>query len=204
MSLFYKIAYAIGFAPWEKAASHPPAAEHVAAIFDRATRNFPCGPGKALDIGCGTGHWAIELARRGWTVTGVDIVARAVRQAEGAARMMGLDIDFILDDLTRPGPLLEAGPFDFLWDFGAIHGLDRQGRKNAGLTITKIAAPGAVLEILVWSPGRRGPLPRGASEVDIREAFEGWELVARDPFDATGLPPMLQDTDPHCYRLRRP
>jgi len=39
-------------------------------------------PGKALDIGCGTGTNAITLAKSGWQVTGVDYVARAIRLAK--------------------------------------------------------------------------------------------------------------------------
>lgn len=34
MSLFYTAAYSLGFAPWEKAATHPPAARHIDALFE--------------------------------------------------------------------------------------------------------------------------------------------------------------------------
>jgi hypothetical protein len=64
MSLYYKIAYTIGFTPWENAATHRPAAEQVAALVDReqAERGPPMG--QALDPGCGSGYWAIDLAKR--------------------------------------------------------------------------------------------------------------------------------------------
>ena len=35
MSLFYKIAFWLGFTPWEQAATHPPAAEKISMLFDR-------------------------------------------------------------------------------------------------------------------------------------------------------------------------
>ncbi len=34
MSIFYSLAYSIGFAPWEKASTHRPAAQQVKALFD--------------------------------------------------------------------------------------------------------------------------------------------------------------------------
>src|SRR4029453_6820806 len=42
-------------------------------------------PGRALDVGCGEGADAIWLARRGWTVTAIDISDVAVCPAREAA-----------------------------------------------------------------------------------------------------------------------
>jgi ubiquinone/menaquinone biosynthesis C-methylase UbiE len=46
------------------------------------------GPGRLLDVGCGGGAHAIELAAHGWSVTGVDISAAQVE----LARARGLDV----------------------------------------------------------------------------------------------------------------
>jgi SAM-dependent methyltransferase len=43
-------------------------------------------PGEALEAGCGEGADAIWLARRGWTVTAVDVSAVALERAAAAAR----------------------------------------------------------------------------------------------------------------------
>ena len=58
----YRMAYAVGFHPWEDAAGHPPFTEKISELFDReeSGREPPYGP--ALDLGCGSGIWGIELA----------------------------------------------------------------------------------------------------------------------------------------------
>lgn len=47
-----------------------------------------------LDIGCGTGRHAIELARRGFEVTGIDLSAAQLRRAREQARAAGVTVDF--------------------------------------------------------------------------------------------------------------
>ena len=46
---------------------------------------------RVLDVGCGPGRHVLELARRGFEVTGVDISRRFVDLARGAAEAEGLD-----------------------------------------------------------------------------------------------------------------
>ena len=54
-----------------------------------------------LDIGCGTGRHAIELARRGYMVTGVDISSGMLNEAKKAARTVGVEVEWIHDDATQ-------------------------------------------------------------------------------------------------------
>ena len=51
--------------------------------------------GTALDIGAGTGRFALKLARRGWEVTAVDSNPDMLSVAERAAAREGLPIRFI-------------------------------------------------------------------------------------------------------------
>src|SRR5690606_31136244 len=92
MSAFYRIAYLLGITPWERAATHPPAARQVRSFFslEEAGRESPFG--LALDLGCGTGFWSVHLAERGWYVTGIDLVAGAVRAAQARAREAGVSV----------------------------------------------------------------------------------------------------------------
>jgi SAM-dependent methyltransferase len=202
MSLFYRLAYSVGFTPWERAASHPPAAKQIAALFDREAREVD-GPGHALDLGCGTGYWSVELARRGWRVTGIDIVRKAVRRARQRARDANVDVKFLEGDITALRAAGIGGEFQLIWDFGTVHGLTPAQREAVGREVSAVARPDATLLMLAWAPGRRGPLPRGANHADIEAAFAGWTIAEVEPFDVTGLPPPLRNVVPQMYRLRR-
>lgn len=49
--------------------------------------------GSVLDVGCGTGRHAIELARRGYRVTGLDLSTGMLAWAAEAARRAGVSVE---------------------------------------------------------------------------------------------------------------
>jgi 2-polyprenyl-3-methyl-5-hydroxy-6-metoxy-1,4-benzoquinol methylase len=53
---------------------------------------------KILDIGCGTGRHSIELTRRGYRVTGIDLSESQIARAREKAREENLQIDFLVHD----------------------------------------------------------------------------------------------------------
>jgi SAM-dependent methyltransferase len=203
MSVFYRAAYRLGFKPWERAAQHRPAAEAVGALFDREQQGRDPPYGRALDLGCGSGHWTVEMAERGWDVTGIDIVPQAIEQARRRVARSGADVRLIQGDATELRAAGVGDGFRLVWDFGTFHGLTPAQREKAGRELSAVTAADATVLMLAWKPGRRGPLPRGVSPADIEAAFAGWRIVERQPFDATGLPAPLRGVEPQSFRLRR-
>src|SRR5690349_4368975 len=55
--------------------------------------------GSALDLGTGPGTQAMQLARRGFKVTAIDISGAAIRLARSKAEEQGLDITWEQDDI---------------------------------------------------------------------------------------------------------
>jgi ubiquinone/menaquinone biosynthesis C-methylase UbiE len=53
---------------------------------------------KVIDIGCGTGRHAIELAKRGYTVTGIDLSESQLVRAREKAKAAGVAVDFYRHD----------------------------------------------------------------------------------------------------------
>lgn len=71
---------------------------------------FGLPPGSAiLDMGCGTGRHAIELAREGFRVTGVDLSEGMLAQARLAATATGVKLELVRADATT---WRRAGEFD--------------------------------------------------------------------------------------------
>jgi ubiquinone/menaquinone biosynthesis C-methylase UbiE len=74
------------------------------------TRIAACGvePKMVCDCGCGTGGIALQLARRGLKVTGVDISEAMLRRAADKARAAGVEIRLVRQDmchLSLPRPV---------------------------------------------------------------------------------------------------
>ncbi|MEO8091571.1 MAG: class I SAM-dependent methyltransferase [bacterium] len=67
------------------------AAEQSAALFAREEAGKEPPHGLVLDLGCGSGIWAVELAKRGWQVTGVDFVPKGIAQGARAGKGSGCE-----------------------------------------------------------------------------------------------------------------
>jgi SAM-dependent methyltransferase len=200
----YHLAYAIGFHPWEDAATDPPFVARAAQMFDREEEERQPPYGRALDLGTGSGIWGIELAKRGWEVTGVDLVGKALRRAGDRVRSAGVDMELVRGDVTalRRAGIGEA--FRFILDTGTFHGLQAEEQIAMGREVTAVAAPDATMLLLVW-PRRIRPLIRGADRSEVEAAFPAWQITDVEPsyFNLPKLLEVILRPDESWYRLRR-
>jgi SAM-dependent methyltransferase len=197
MLIPYQLMYRLGFAPWER--------RPVAATWQRITGGpAALPPGRALDVGCGTGRDAVYLAKLGWQVTAVDVAGEAIARARQRAADEGVEVHWVAADVSAPGGLgLEPG-YTLVYDFGCIQGLSDPARAGAAAAMTKLAAPGATLLLVAFAPGRRVFLPRGMGQAEVTGLFgDGWELMEVErPADSTAPLPVRR-ANPALYRLTR-
>jgi cyclopropane fatty-acyl-phospholipid synthase-like methyltransferase len=157
-------------------------------------------PGKALDLGCGTGTNSVYLAEHGWDVTGVDFVPRAIRAARQRATPAGVSPRLIVGDVTRLADLGVGVGYDLLFDLGCFHSIP-DARRDAYVTgATEVARSGALMLLFGFvrrsKPSRLGP--RGLARDEVAQRFaSGWEIVAEE----AGRPAL--GCDSAWYRLRR-
>jgi len=202
MSLFYKFQYLVGLTPWEQMPSLPIGDQAVALLDREGSRRDP-PYGRALDLGCGTGLWSVRLARRGWEVTGVDIVPKAVRTARERARRTGVEARFVDGSITALTTAGIGSEFRLILDFGVVHGLPPEQVRAVSREATAVATEDATLLMYAFAPGRRGPLPRGIGREEIEQAYGAWTITDEKPFDVTGAPRFVQKAHPRFYCLRR-
>lgn len=203
MSLLYRIFYQVGFTPWEEGATEGPAARQIARLFEREERERRQPYGPALDLGCGSGIWSVTLAQRGWQVTGVDVVPKAVRRARDRAKAAGVAARFVCGDVTAlQSAGIERG-FRLILDFECFNHLSEAQRQAVGREVSAVAAPDATLLVLAWTPARRWPMAPGASRRDLESALPEWKVVDEEAYDVSALPALLRKVKPCFYRLRR-
>ena len=106
------------------------------------------GPGRVLEVGCGTGGLLVAAARIGVDIQGVDIAARWLVVARRRLTDHGVDIPLTAAGAERlPWP---DGTFDTLVADSLLEHLDDPGR--ALREWVRVLRPGG--QLLLWSPNR--------------------------------------------------
>ncbi|MGN6868166.1 MAG: class I SAM-dependent methyltransferase [Solirubrobacteraceae bacterium] len=194
MSLMYRLMYRVGFTPWDT--GEVPA--ELAALID-GPGALP--PGRALDIGCGTGTQAVYMARGGWEVTAIDAVPRPLSRARARADAAGVNVDWILADVARLHRLGLTPGFTLFFDRGCFHGLDESQRGAYAAAVDGLAAPWATM--LMWgvAPNRAPVGPAGLEESELTGRFAGWELASALPDTDGEISGPLRNVPRTWYRL---
>lgn len=142
---FYNLGYRFVRMPWEVG---------VRDELVELVRTGRLRPGRAIDLGCGTGANAIYLARNGFEVTGIDFAPAGLDKARAAARQAGVEVRFLEDDLTRLRH--DLGTFDLLLDYGVLDDLSDEHRNAYVREVTPLAHQGSqfLLWCFEWPPRR--------------------------------------------------
>ena len=156
--ILFQLSYLVGMKPWDSGVSPPELIEWV-----EGPTALP--PGRALDIGCGTGTNCKYLLDHKWEVTGVDFVPRALK----AAKLKAPGAKLIAGDVTKLEELGVSGPFDLMLDLGCFHSIPDSRRDAYAREAARVAAPGATS--LIFAFGEKGPGGIIATEDEIRRRF---------------------------------
>jgi SAM-dependent methyltransferase len=137
--------------------------------------------GTVLDVGCGTGENALELARRGLRVVGIDIAAAAVERARARAAERGIAAEFLVWDAMELGTLGRV--FDTIIDVGLFHALQPEERRPYAGSLRHAIRSGGQCLLVCWSS--RNPFGIGPARITRRaigEAFaERWKIESIEP-----------------------
>jgi SAM-dependent methyltransferase len=168
--LVFDLSYRFGAAPWDSGIAPP---ELVAFVETERAR-----PGRAIDLGCGTGTSVIYLARHGWQGVGVDYSRAAIAAAH--RRASGDDAKartrFLVADATD---LPDLGlPFDLALDVGCLQSIPTGRRPPYAEGLAARLRPGAtfLLHAFLPAPGRPGIAQR-----EVESLFSEFALVRVEP-----------------------
>jgi SAM-dependent methyltransferase len=145
-----------GNTPWDTQITPPEVMQFIAET----------PPGRALDLGCGTGTNAITLARSGWQVTGVDYVPQAINMARDKAVKAGVAVEFHLTSVTDLSML--TGTYTYGLDIGCLFSLNADDRLSYAAELARLLATDAAYMLYAWLPSKSRGKTRGigAEEVD--------------------------------------
>lgn len=118
--------------------------KEAAAFIDRLVEKLnPPADSRMLDIGCGRGRHSIQLAVKGFAVTGIDISEDSISEAKQSETDQ---LEFFVHDMRLP---FRMNYYDYAFNFFTSFGFFRTRREhdNAIRTIAQALKPGGVFVI---------------------------------------------------------
>ena len=158
------------------------------------------GTGRALELGCGTGRQAVEMAKLGLDVTAVDYVDRAIEESRARAKAAGAKIKFLVADVTRLTEVLIGDGFDLVYDNKCFHGLPEASRGAYVNGVANACHAGATYLLFALTLGRFRSvfgMPRGIDPAKVKSTFAPHFATIRQ------RPPRRGPFEPAFYEMRR-
>jgi cyclopropane fatty-acyl-phospholipid synthase-like methyltransferase len=156
--------------PWDTGVTPPEVVETV-----EGSHSLP--PGRAIDLGCGTGTNSLYLARHDWQVVGTDIAATAIRQARRKAKQAGLSAKFYVADVTRLD-FLEP-PFDLALDIGCFHSISATARPRYRDQLSRLLRSGACYMLYAFEPRQGFLMDMGLTCDQLQALFQPYFRLLR-------------------------
>ena len=144
-------------------------------------------PGRAIDLGCGTGTNVITLAQHGWQVTGVDFAWSALRFARRKLKQAGVKATLRLDDVTRLHGI--DGPFDLILDIGCFHNLTPEGRPTYLEHVERLLAKSGTYLLYVHIKPETAERGHGVMEADLQQIATRLHQISRQDGMERGICP---------------
>jgi SAM-dependent methyltransferase len=107
-------------------------------------------PGRALDLGCGHGRNAIFLARRGFSVEGVDYSQEALDWAEDRVSEAGVAVALTKRNVFEWQP--EPASYDLVYDSGCFHHIPPHRRRGHVELVVRALKPGGWFGLTCFRP----------------------------------------------------
>ncbi len=167
--------YASGETPWDTGITPPEIVELIAAL----------PPGKALDLGCGSGTVMGSLLRLGWRVDGVDFVARAIEIAGAKLSQFAAGSHRLFcHDVTRLDELPALGhDYKLIIDIGCGHSIGSGNLESYATAIAQRLGSGGIFMLYASHPRpgtRVGWAPKWVEQSFSRRLDLLWEQRGDD------------------------
>jgi len=136
--------YAAGDMPWDSGITPPEIFEILSEL----------PPGKALDLGCGTGTVMRDLLRRGWRADGIDFVQGAIDLARDKLQQFPAETCRLFrHDVTKLDTLTSLrAPYDLVIDIGCGHCIDKEAAPGYAKAIPQMLKVGGAFMLYASHP----------------------------------------------------
>jgi len=171
---FFDSVYKEGHAPWDVGKAQPA----MIALLEKCALIGP-----ALDVGCGAGDLAVEIANRGCSVLGIDSAEHAIEKANAKLASLKPEVRTLIEFRLADGLNISQlnKQFGAITDSGFYHIFGRTDRDHFIGEIFKSLKTGGRYYLLGFAMD--APMPQAPKQVTRKELEEkfspaaGWKIL---------------------------